>query len=121
MATRNPTAFCPHCKQRVLLVREDINWPLAIVLLIFTAGIGLVIYLIIYYSGAENRCIHCHTPIMMSNLQYAQQTHQNAYQSEANFSPKKDASLAQPNYCPFCGEHLSSKDAKFCSNCGSTL
>jgi len=118
MATRNPTAFCPNCKQRVLLVREDINWPLAIILLLFTAGIGLVIYLIIYYSGAENRCIHCHNPVMIS---YTQQTTQNPYQPEATISPNQDVHITQPNFCPLCGEHLSIKDAKFCSNCGSTL
>ncbi|MGV9171384.1 MAG: hypothetical protein ACOC44_00465 [Promethearchaeia archaeon] len=55
------TAYCSKCERNVLLVREDIDLPLAIILLIFTAGFGLFIYLIIYYNREENRCVHYYT------------------------------------------------------------
>lgn len=44
------TAYCSNCQKNVLLVREDIDIPLAIILLVFTAGFGLFVYLIIYYN-----------------------------------------------------------------------
>ena len=48
MTTTNPSGWCPRCQQNVLLTREEIDTCLAVVLLIFTAGIGLLIYLAIY-------------------------------------------------------------------------
>ncbi|MFW9951986.1 MAG: zinc-ribbon domain-containing protein [Candidatus Thorarchaeota archaeon] len=125
MTTRNPVGYCPNCKQNVLLVREDINWPLAIILLCFTAGIGLVVYLIIYYSQAEDRCIHCHTQIMAKTAQYAPapalktSSSQNVYQVPQQ--NHQDTEKVQIRYCPFCGEPLRDNKAQFCSNCGSKV
>ncbi len=138
MATRNPTGFCPNCKQNVLLVREDINWPLAIILLIFTGGIGLIIYLIIYYSKTEDCCVHCHsqiTTITAPSAQPAQQIaqkDQNPYrfQTETQNQQKneyrisesvEDVKTIQLNFCPFCGERLENKDATFCTHCGTKV
>lgn len=125
MTTRNPVGYCPNCKQNVLLVREDINWPLAIILLCLTAGIGLLIYLIIYYSQAEDHCIHCHTQIFATSAQYApsvlstKSESQKAYQfnSQTSQQPEK----IQSRYCPFCGEQLKDSSAQFCSNCGAKV
>lgn len=141
MTTRNPTGFCPNCKQNVLLVREEINWPLAIILLCFTVGIGLIIYLIIYYSKTEDRCIHCHSQITAIPAPYAQpaqqiaqnvQNVQNPYriQTETQKKQKSEYKVSesvegvktiQPNFCPFCGEHLENKDATFCPHCGTKV
>ena len=138
MATRNPTGFCPNCKQNVLLVREEINWPLAIILLIFTGGIGLIIYLIIYYSKTEDCCVHCHsqiTTITAPSAQPAQQIaqkDQNPYrfQTETQNQQKneyrisesvEDVKTIQLNFCPFCGERLENKDATFCPHCGTKV
>jgi ribosomal protein S27AE len=138
MITRNPTGFCPNCKQNVLLVREGINWPLAIILLCFTAGIGTIIYLIINYSKPEDRCIHCHSQITAIPAPYAQpaqqiaQNVQNPYrfQTETQKQQKSEYTVSesvegvktiQLNFCPFCGESLENKDAKFCPHCGTKV
>ena len=82
MTTTNPTGYCPRCQQNVLLKREEIDTCLAIILLIFTAGIGLLIYLAIYYSKAEDRCIHCGAKItaLQSPSPYTYQTQAPAQQ-----------------------------------------
>ena len=125
MTTRNPVGYCPNCKQKVLLVREDINWPLAIVLLFFTAGIGLIIYLIIYYNQAEDHCVHCHTQITASGIPYTPSPASNI-SSPQNRTQDSNQNYQQPEktqirYCPFCGEPLRENKAQFCSNCGSKV
>ncbi|MFX1503168.1 MAG: zinc-ribbon domain-containing protein [Promethearchaeota archaeon] len=122
MTTRNPTGWCPRCQQKVLLKREEIDTCLAIILLIFTAGIGLIIYLAIYYRRAEDRCIHCSTKITTTPIQssYASQPQiqQSPYSTSANGSEKITG--ATPNYCPLCGEKLD-MGIRFCPNCGSQI
>jgi len=138
MTTINPTGFCPNCKQNVLLVREEIDWPLAIILMCFTGGIGLIIYLIIYYGKNEDRCIHCHSQITKKVAPYAQLTQQEArnvqnpyrFQTETQKQQKNEYTVSesvegvkniQPNFCPFCGERLENKDAQFCPHCGTKV
>jgi hypothetical protein len=132
------TGFCSNCKQNVLLVREEIDWPVAIILLCFTGGIGLIIYLIIYYSKTEDRCVHCHSHIKTltaPNAQLVQQKARNVqnpyhFQTETQKQQKteykanesiEDVKTIQPNFCPFCGERLENKDAKFCPHCGTKV
>jgi hypothetical protein len=124
MTTTNPTGYCPRCQQNVLLKREEIDTCLAIVLLIFTAGIGLLIYLAIYYSRPEQHCIHCGA--LITTIQYtAQQSSQPTYQQptqtylNAPTSPNQ-VTGANPNFCALCGEKLD-MGAKFCQNCGSQI
>ncbi|MFX1389206.1 MAG: zinc-ribbon domain-containing protein [Promethearchaeota archaeon] len=120
MTTHNPTGWCPRCQQNVLLKREEIDACLAIILLIFTAGIGLIIYLAIYYSHPEENCIHCGTKI--TAIQYPTQP---SYQSSPpqstmqNISPEQ-VKGAPANFCALCGEKLDI-GAKFCQNCGSQI
>jgi hypothetical protein len=123
MSTLASTEYCPHCKQRVLLVRKNFDICLALILLIFTAGIGLIIYLIIYYSQPKNRCIHCGTEINLlpsefsseSSLQGSQQALIKNHQRDVINEEQKIA------YCPFCGIKLDKREQKFCENCGSSL
>ncbi|MFX0042178.1 MAG: zinc-ribbon domain-containing protein [Candidatus Hodarchaeota archaeon] len=114
MTTTNPTGYCPHCQQVVLLTREDIDICLAIILLIFTAGIGLIIYLAIYYSREEDKCVHCGTRIIALQTQPAGQI---SYQQQAVEEFKRD----NPFYCTYCGEKLIVEGIKFCPKCGSKI
>lgn len=124
MTTTNPSGYCPRCKQNVLLTREEIDTCLAIVLLIFTAGIGLIIYLAIYYSKPEEYCIHCHTKVTAFQTptpytyQSQPQIQQPSYSTPVNVS--EEISSDRPNFCALCGEKLEA-GAKFCQNCGSQI
>ena len=115
---RNPTGYCPRCRQEVLLTREEINWGVAILLLCFTGGIGLIIYLIIYYSKPQDRCIHCNTRILSKAPQYSQAIETNATQPKQKLENLENNN---PKYCPFCGEQLESSNVRFCSNCGTKV
>ena len=53
--------YCPKCEMNVMTTREDFKIGLAIILAIFTGGIGLLIYMAIYLDKEKNRCIHCKT------------------------------------------------------------
>ena len=126
MSTRNRVGYCPNCKQNVLLVREALNWPLIIILLIFTGGIGTIIYLIVYYNKNESRCIHCHMHISMKSelgalsSTYAQAEHQKTLHSDSNSDIKVKASeTSNHKYCSYCGEPQLNELAKFCPHCGS--
>lgn len=109
------TGYCPSCQQNVLLIREEINIALVVLLLIFTVGIGLIIYLIIYYNKEEDKCIHCKTIVTTLNVPYSQTT------SDISLQNYQKEIEPQGNYCPFCGEQLRGKESNFCSNCGSKI
>ncbi len=146
MTTLNPTGYCPNCKQQVLLRREPIDVCLAIILALFTAGIGLIIYLIIWYSKPENRCVHCNAicqiqalpggqPVQAQQQLSQQPQRQIGYESPykvqrqpepqpaSQYKPVQEITQGekfQPRYCALCGEKLES-DQKFCPNCGSEI
>ena len=129
MTTTNPTGYCPHCQQSVLLTREDIDICLAIILLIFTAGIGLIIYLVIYYNRAEDRCVHCGTRInvfqteKINEISFQQQNQVNPYiyQTDSTHTPPILKEVNEIFYCVFCGEKLENSNIKFCPKCGSKI
>ncbi|MFW9873813.1 MAG: zinc-ribbon domain-containing protein [Candidatus Thorarchaeota archaeon] len=124
MTTTNPTGWCPRCQQNVLLKREEIDTCLAIILLIFTAGIGLIIYLAIYYSKAEDRCIHCGYKIttIQTPSPYTYESHPNTLQSSYSTPAivTEEITGTRPNFCALCGEKLEI-GAKYCQNCGSQI
>ena len=124
MTTTNPTGWCPRCQQNVLLKREEIDTCLAIILLIFTAGIGLLIYLAIYYSKAEDRCIHCGAKItpLQSPSPYTYQTQAPVQQlsSSTPINTSQEITGSRPNFCALCGEKLD-PGIRFCPNCGSQI
>jgi hypothetical protein len=132
--TTNPTGYCPHCQQNVLLTREDIDICLAIILLIFTAGIGLIIYLTIYYSRPEDKCVHCRTRVSPIQTQpVGQIPHQDqaqpypyTYQTQPTQGYTASSSVEgireeEPLFCVYCGEKLKVKGIKFCPNCGNKI
>jgi len=123
MTTRNAVGFCPRCNQQVLLTRKDIDVCLAIVLLIFTLGIGLLIYLAIYYSKAEDRCVHCGAQITRYNIQSSYIPSQNQFQTSQNSIPLEESEeslVKEVKYCSFCGEKIAFLD-RFCQNCGAKV
>ncbi len=112
----------------MLLVREDIDWMLAFFLICFTCGCGLIIYLIIYYSKPENRCVHCYTTVIPEAPGYqqppaqpyeVQTSQQNIYEVSQNqfIAPEKEL---KASYCPYCGERIE-ENARFCSGCGAKI
>ena len=123
MTTRNVVGFCPRCNQQVLLTRKEIDVCLAIVLLIFTAGIGLLIYLAIYYSKVEDRCRLCGTQITRDTTQSLYIPSQNQFQTSQNSVPLEESEeslVKEVKYCAFCGEKIAFLD-RFCPNCGSKV
>ncbi len=123
------TGYCENCGQNVLATRERMDTCLAIILLIFTAGIGFFIYLIIHYSKEPNRCIHCSSIIQLTlPKRYSQSREQLPYQQQARppqkYALNEDIIQVQEEgakFCPLCGEKLDNRKDKFCQNCGSRL
>lgn len=122
MSKKMVSGFCQHCNQNVLLHRDEFDVCLAIILLIFTAGIGLIIYIAIYYSKPEDRCVHCGNKIAyIDSSQYSQQNMPSqAYQQPIQSQPLQESVPIENKtiFCTFCGEELSS-GVKYCPNCGS--
>ncbi|MFX1378066.1 MAG: zinc-ribbon domain-containing protein [Promethearchaeota archaeon] len=117
----NDTAYCPRCQQKVLLTRERIDTCLAIILLIFTGGIGLIIYLALHYNKPKQHCVHCGTKIttLQTSTPYAYNSHLMT-QNASNIAPintTEEVMGIMPNYCAFCGEKIEA-GTKFCQNCG---
>ena len=127
MPTLNPTGYCYHCKQNVLLSREEIDICLAIVLLFFTFGIGLIIYLVIYYGKEEDRCVHCGATCSQtfdsSGSQIAPQVSSQPQDQGRAVSLQEavEEKNADVNFCSFCGEQFDQEGVKFCPNCGSKI
>jgi len=128
MSTSNTIGYCPNCKQNVLLVREAVNWALVIILIVFTGGIGLIVYGIIYFNKAPSRCIHCRSLIVLASTSNVQSSNQSQtithleQESHINAGDHlEDDKTLQQNYCSFCGETLLNKDAMFCAHCGTKV
>lgn len=118
------TAYCPRCQQNVLLTRERIDTCLAVILLIFTAAIGLIIYLAIYYNKPKQHCVHCGTKVtaFQTSTPYTYQSQpqiQNASYA-APINTTEEVTGARPNFCALCGEKLD-LGIKFCPTCGSQI
>ena len=120
--------YCPNCKMNVLTVREALNWPLMIILLVFTGGIGLIIYGIIYYNKAPSRCVHCHSQIALTSTSNVQSSNQIQpitrlkQESDTNaVDSVEDNKVLQQKFCSLCGESLFNKEAKFCAHCGTKV
>ena len=111
--------YCPKCKEEVLLKRNEIDICLLIILTIFTAGIGTIIYLIIYYSDVPKRCVKCNSICLPISLQ----NKQNEVNSDVENYNSKKVLHKTINYCPDCGTKLGnlSNIPNFCPFCGSNL
>jgi len=122
--------YCPNCKQKVLTKREDINLFLAFILVILTSGIGLLIYLIIYYEREPSYCVHCGAkclPLNSGEMSAAPTTsvagNGQTYHFLVYENPAPVANMAEEDtkYCYNCGETLDRKHMKYCALCGTNL
>jgi len=121
MTSKNPVGYCPYCKMNVILKREGINIPLAILLGIFTGGIGLLIYLAIYYNRAEDRCEQCRKRIFPLQTQVSSSDYQTKSTLTTTKKRIEEVKGEKLFFCPLCGEKLNERNMKFCSNCGSRI
>lgn len=126
MSTTAITMYCPNCKENVLTTREDVNLFLAFILVIFTSGIGLLIYLIIYYEREPNHCVHCHVicePLLSQNLEIHSENHSTdndvAEVQYATVIVKEQE--GDSNFCYNCGTKLQRKEAQYCPLCGTSI
>ncbi|MBY9007610.1 MAG: hypothetical protein KGD63_12740 [Candidatus Lokiarchaeota archaeon] len=127
--------YCKNCKQNVLLKREKLNIGLIILLIIFTAGIGLLIYVWIHILKEKNLCIHCGTyssPIKNNEKQSLINNQLSVYNkgtlNEINLYTENADSYRREsiirisgdkiNYCPLCGQEIDNKNIDYCSFCG---
>jgi len=103
------TGYCPVCQRNVLLKREKLDFCIALMLLIFTAGIGLIYY---YFAREKNRCIHCGS---RCQFQIPETLKGLSHGNNGNIKGMR------ANHCPFCGVELDNYDNKTCPNCGSQI
>ncbi|TFG18456.1 MAG: hypothetical protein EU531_00420 [Promethearchaeota archaeon] len=113
--------YCEKCQANVLTKREDLDIGIIIILFIFTAGLGVLIYLVVYYEKKSNRCIHCNSICKPMLLEY---------QNEQNLASVEETSKKMQNYvyvtkieenvkfCYNCGTELDARERKFCPFCG---
>ncbi len=118
--------FCPSCNKQVLLKREDIDICLAVILLIFTVGIGLILYLVFYYNKQEDRCNICGIKITSSQspgLYGYDNQPRNQYASISTITQPTEEFLEEldiPRFCPLCGEKIV-YGIFYCPKCGSKI
>jgi hypothetical protein len=121
--------YCPKCNQKVLTRNNDFNVGLAIILLIFTGGIGLLIYVAVYLDKEHKpRCIHCNS--ICYEQKEENQPKGNPYQLISSSNPPQTQEVIieperieeEPIYCYNCGSELDrSANAKFCALCGTSI
>ncbi len=120
--------YCPNCKRNVLTVREDINICLLILLGIFTAFIGPLIYLAIYYEKEPNRCAHCKSICQpISNIQddgvlNSKPSQINKYQVSEKYVENIAQVADESKFCSNCGVKIGEREGLiFCAFCGTKL
>ncbi len=123
--------YCPYCMKEVFVKKEDFRVGLAIFLLIFTAGFGLFIYLLVYLDKKADRCIFCGSkcqPLLLHVQSNANATivatTQSSNQSATQlvYPMKQAVVLEAPHFCPNCGAELEDNGTlKFCSLCGTKI
>lgn len=115
---------CPHCNDTVLLRREEIDVFLAIILAIFTAGFGVLIYLLIYYNQEPNHCVHCNSVCEITHQEqktYMLPYHQPKHPYKVAAAPQNEVE-EKAVYCPNCGNSLEERgERNFCPLCGVDL
>ena len=122
--------YCPKCKVEVSTQRDEINWVLLVILAIFTAGFGVLIYLAYYFNKPENKCIHCNS-ICQDTYAYASppstvitpSIDRNNNSTQITTEVYRENDINESNditrYCPSCGSKLGDREGgNFCPYCG---
>ncbi len=105
--------YCSKCNGNVLLTKEEINVPLVIILAIFTGGLGLIIYFLIYRDKPVNRCVHCKSICLHEKIE------NNASDQKALPNATSQNELKVIKYCSNCGVELRTQEGIiFCAFCG---
>lgn len=116
--------YCEKCQANVLTKREDLDMGIIIILFIFTAGLGILIYLVVYYDRKPNRCIHCNS-ICKPKLV--------GYKKDKSITPVEEKAGKMQNYlsvndikeeskfCYNCGTELDERERRFCPFCGVNI
>lgn len=114
--------YCPVCEKEVQAKREDINWAILVLLTIFTAGLGNLIYISIWLKKPFNRCIHCNSLCDPSKriLNTREISNNGSGQVSEIISKKEMKNNGKHKFCTNCGAELDGK-AQFCAYCGSVI
>lgn len=116
--------YCSNCRKEVATKREEINVALVILLAIFTGGLGLIIYFIIWSNKDKNRCVHSRTICQYRSSEQLSTEH---YQVVNNYGQQQQLSLMEvrqdhANFCPVCGTEVGERQQiNFCAYCGSKI
>ncbi len=118
--------YCSKCNMDVETRKEDFNIVLAVILAIFTGGLGLLIYVAIYMEKAY-KCIHCSSVCKIKNMrnQPVSNYQLNGYSNQTQYVIQKTAvetqvAAVRGKFCYNCGTELDQREtAKFCPLCGS--
>lgn len=119
--------YCPKCKINVETKKRDFKIGLAIILIIFTGGLGLLIYVAVYLDKVKNRCVHCNS---VCNIKLVNNQFNSNYQLIGNSNQMTSQKTVvqtqlidgQVRYCFSCGVELDQReDAKFCRFCGTNI
>jgi hypothetical protein len=118
--------YCPKCEKGVITKEEEFNVALAIILAIFTGGLGLLIYLAVYMDR-KHRCIHCNSVCKTQIIENQPISGYQALSVSNQMHNQKSILITQSvegkaKYCYNCGSELEqSENTKFCRLCGSTV
>jgi len=97
-----PKGYCPYCEKDVHLRQEKMDPCIIVILIIFTAGFGLIPY---YYMRKPNRCVICGA-YCQSDLYVGPSAHKNG-----------EIAGVKTFFCKFCGTELNRENQEFCPNC----
>jgi len=118
--------YCPKCEKGVITKEEEFNIALAIILAIFTGGIGLLIYIAVYMDK-KNRCIHCNSVCKTQIIENQPISGYQALNVPNQTQNQKSIIITQsagekPKFCYNCGSELEhGENAKFCRLCGNSI
>lgn len=111
--------YCPKCEKNVFTKKMKFNIGIAIILVIFTGGIGLLIYMVIYLDK-QKRCINCNA--FCQDEISDNQTNLNYQVQKQILNVENQIIDDKTNFCYTCGVTLDDRaSAKFCAYCGTDI